>query len=784
MKSYLDLIPIWAKVHQKQTRMTLFCIILAVFLVTVIFGMADMEIRSQKIKAVKDYGNWHIMLRQMKEEDAELISARPDVAASAWYDVLNYRLKDNYDVNGKEAVICGFEKNFITDIMTGTVIVEGEFPADDTGVVLTRNAREFLGIQLGGTVTLNTPSGEPVGFTVTGFVENSAMITKEDALGVFMNISAFKSVYQKANDTQRLDADMAYYVQFAEHCDINKAVGEIKEHYGLEEQDIAQNTALLGVMGQSNDSYMLGLYLAAFVLFLLVLTAGVLMIASSLNSSIARRTEFFGMMRCIGAEKKQIIRFVRLEALRWCKTAIPAGVGAGILVIWGLCAALRYLSPGYFDQMPVFGISWGGIAAGILVGILTVLLAAQAPAKKAAKVSPLAAMSGNASSIQTIRKAANTRFSKIDTALGVHHAKMNKKNFILMVGSFALSIILFLAFSAVLEFMHHAIRPLKPYTPDVSIVSPDNTCSVPAGFVEEIKQNPHIKRVYGRMFSYHLPVEVNHEERQINLVSYEQHQFDWAEAFLLEGEIEKAAEGDNFILTVYDPQNPRKPGDHIRFQNGEEATVAGVLSDSPFTNDPGVETIICSETLFRRITGEKDYTVIDVQLSGKATESDVMVLRNMAGTDLAFSDRRLSNQEAKGAYWSMALFIYGFLAVIALITVFNIINSISMSVSARIRQYGAMRAIGMADRQLLRMITAEAATYAVGGSIVGCVLGLPVHKYLFESLVTSHWGDPWQVPLAALAVIICIVVISAFAAVRRPSKQIREMTVTDTINAQ
>ena len=46
MKHYLDLIAISAGRHKKQTRMTRLCIVLAVFLVTVIFGMADMEMRA------------------------------------------------------------------------------------------------------------------------------------------------------------------------------------------------------------------------------------------------------------------------------------------------------------------------------------------------------------------------------------------------------------------------------------------------------------------------------------------------------------------------------------------------------------------------------------------------------------------------------------------------------------------------------------------------------------------------------------------------------------------
>ena len=55
MKHYLDLVPISAKIHKKQSRMSIFCIVLAVFLVTTIFGMADMFIRSQILQAVACY---------------------------------------------------------------------------------------------------------------------------------------------------------------------------------------------------------------------------------------------------------------------------------------------------------------------------------------------------------------------------------------------------------------------------------------------------------------------------------------------------------------------------------------------------------------------------------------------------------------------------------------------------------------------------------------------------------------------------------------------------------
>ena len=57
MKSYLSLIPISAKVHRRQNRMTLLCIIFAVFMVTTVFSMAEMGIRMEETRLVGKHGN-------------------------------------------------------------------------------------------------------------------------------------------------------------------------------------------------------------------------------------------------------------------------------------------------------------------------------------------------------------------------------------------------------------------------------------------------------------------------------------------------------------------------------------------------------------------------------------------------------------------------------------------------------------------------------------------------------------------------------------------------------
>jgi len=764
--------------------MSVFCIVLAVFLVAVIFGMADMFIRSQIMQTRMEEGNWHIMLNNISEEDANLISVRPEVTAFSRYGIINYRGDQEITLSGKDVSICGCDESFITKMQVD-VIQEGAFPQMDHEAMITESAKSILGLQMGDQISVNAPDGMPLQFTISGFSKNFSKIMQEDTFGVVLTTKAFQSLQNRMTGVS-VPEEMLYYVQFSTHDNIQKTISEIKSQFELSNQQISENTKLLGLLGQSGNAFMLQIYGSAVILFLLVLLAGIMMIASSLNSNVAQRTEFFGMLRCIGATKKQVMQFVRREALNWCKVAIPVGIATGVVVIWILCAILRYLSPEYFMALPVFSISVPSIIAGIAVGFLTVLLAVRAPAKKAASVSPLAAVSGNANPLSPVKKAVNMLFFKIETSLGIHHAKASKKNFILMVASFSLSIILFLSFSITIDFMHHALRPLKPWTPDVSIISMADSADVDKGLLEQIQEKPVVKRAYGRMFAYNIPVTVNGAEEKVNLISYEQNQFEWAKDYLLEGNIEQVQDEKNTGLLVFDQQSGVQVGETITLQIGERISdirVSGLLSSSPFRGASGVGTLICSEDTFTQLTGKEGYTIIDVQLSKNASEEDVVAIRRLAGTAVTFSDERLGNRSVIGSYYSFGLFIYGFMVLIALITIFNIINSIAMSVSSRMKQYGAFRAIGLSNRQLVQMIFAEATTYAVTGTIFGSMIGLMVNKLLYTKMITSYWGEQWHMPLVEMATIIVIIIVSVIFAVRGPARRIRNMSIVDTISA-
>lgn len=548
------------------------------------------------------------------------------------------------------------------------------------------------------------------------------------------------------------------------------------KHGNLSFQDIFDSA-----MGQS-------IFLIAAVLFVLILIAGVLMISSSINSNVAQRTKFFGMMRCIGMSKQQIVRFVRLEALNWCKTAVPIGIVLGIATTWVLCAILRFIVGEEFSAIPLFGISIIGIISGIVVGIVTVLIAARSPAKRAAKVSPVTAVSGNAENTKHAGHGVSTRVLKIETALGVHHAVSAKKNLILMTGSFALSIILFLSFSVLIDFVGY-LMPQSSNTSDISIASSDDSNSVDSKLLGTISGMEGVKRVFGRRSAFDVQAELEKNKKQsseIDIISYDEFDLDCLtkDDLLRKGsDISKVYGSSNYVLATWDQNSPLEIGDKIRV-GAKEIEIAGLLKYDPFNSDgstKGKITLITSGKTFLRLTGETDYSLVMVQLAKGATDRDVEAIRQLTGDAYSFNDQR--DQNTSGTYIAFVLCIYGFLIIITLVTVLNIVNSISMSVSARIKQYGAMRAVGMDVQQITKMITAEAFTYALSGCIAGCAIGLAISKLLYYTLITTHFSyAAWNVPVTALVIILVFVLISAIAAVYTPAKRIRNMEITETIN--
>ena len=798
MKSYLSLISISEKTRRKQNRLILLCIIFAVFLVTTVFSCAEIMTKGQAEGLIRHHGSHHIVINGLSGAAAREIAAREDVSAAAWCKALGEDVYEGYYINDVRVILYGAEEKYIGDIRVYEQ--EGAFPRNDREVMLNTGAKERLGVQAGDSVTIHVPAGDFT-FTVSGFCadEWEKYDSKFEDVTAYMSVGALDAICDanrigknsdmnvtdsgKKSDGHRentgsSDAEMekeAYYVRFASGIHLKTALADLKLQYGLSDGDIEENLAVMGVSGESSNMAMQSFYLLAVIVFVLILTAGVLMIASCLNSTVAQRTKFFGMMRCIGASKEQVMRFVRLEALNWCKTAIPVGLVVSEAFTFGLSMILQYKVGGEFDDFR-YRFSVIGIVSGILVGVLSVQFAAHAPAKWAAAVSPVAAVSGNAETGRAVAHAADTRTFKVEHALGVHHAVVAKKNLVLMSLSFAFTVALFVVFSDGLDLFKRFMPSENDLSPEISIAAADN--SLDRGMKEEMGALPGVETAFGCAICYDTPAEINGVSGSVDLISYDDWMFEWSKKSVASGDLKKVAGDADYVMTIFNMDSRLNTGDIVRVGD-TELTIASVCSEGIGTESRPA--IVCTEETFMRLTGETGYQILGFGLAKDAPEETVETIRRMAGEN-AFVDRREDDQTSNSSFWVFRIAAYGFLAVIALITVFNIMNNISMSVSARMKQYGAMRAVGMSAEQMTRMIAAEAVTYAVCGLALGYIAGLYLHRLFMVKVVFTHFGGSWKVPFDALAVITIIVSLSCVAAVYAPARRIREMAITETIN--
>lgn len=774
MRSYLSLVPISAKVHKRQSRMTRICIILAVFLVTSIFSMAEMWTDAETTAMRHNHGDWHIALQNVSKDEAEKIRKNSNVAVSSWYDEINTDAEQNYYIDGKNAVLYGIEESYITDIMKYPT--EGVYPQNENEVALSADAKELFSVKIGDEITLDTPVGD-VKYTISGFYEDDTEFN--DIIGgccVFMNRKTFDEI-RRLNG---VESESQFYIRFQNENGLKKTIADMMQQYNLTAENVKENTAVLGMLGASSNESVNELYPLAAACFVIILIAGVFMISSCMNSNVAQRTKFFGMMRCIGASKQQIIRFVRLEALNWCKTAIPIGCALGTVTCWILCAILRFFVKGEWVDMPLFAVSINGILCGALVGVITVFIAAHSPAKQAAMVSPAAAVSGNADMSKNVNHAAKTRFLKVETSLGIHHATGTKKNLFLMTGSFALMIVLFLAFSACLDFVHKLLPSVtSKFTPDITIASQDDTNSLDGNLPDKIAEIEGVESAFGMMTRTAFSVEVNGNETEIDLFSHDKTLLDTFKKSVISGDISRVYEDGNYAIAVYNQDYRLSVGDKIKTGN-QELEIVCVTSEG-VGSVSGAPTVVCSEKTFMRLTGECRFAMISVVLKKDVSEAAVSKIRDLVG-DCLFVDNREENSDINGSYWVFRIASYGFLAIISLITVLNITNSISMGVSARIKQYGAMRAVGMGSGQVAKMITAEAVTYAICGTAAGIILGLLLHYLIYAKIVITHFGGSWNIPFATIAIVLLLVVFSCIVAIYAPAKRIRNMAITATIN--
>jgi putative ABC transport system permease protein len=144
---------------------------------------------------------------------------------------------------------------------------------------------------------------------------------------------------------------------------------------------------------ETQDSFQKGLsFFTDFLLIFAVvaLVVGGFIILNTFAITVAQRTRENGLLRALGASRRQVLASVLVEAVAVGVIASLIGLAAGVAVAIGLKAVLSLLGLG----LPGGGIVFSArtVVVSMLAGLAVTIVAAVSPARKAAKVPPVAAM--------------------------------------------------------------------------------------------------------------------------------------------------------------------------------------------------------------------------------------------------------------------------------------------------------------------------------------------------------------------------------------------------------
>lgn len=171
-------------------------------------------------------------------------------------------------------------------------------------------------------------------------------------------------------------------------------------------------------------------------------------------------------------------------------------------------------------------------------------------------------------------------------------------------------------------------------------------------------------------------------------------------------------------------------------------------------------------------------------------ESAVEQLRELAdgyaGLTVNVVDLVVSAESTRLAFQTIQVFILCFTAIMALIAVANVFNTLTNSIILRMREFAVLKSVGMGDRAFARMLVCECASYALRGLVIGLVLAIAVAWLLYQALGIAFEGVgfslPWAYIGAAVALVLVVLAISvAFALSKSHSANVVEALRADAV---
>ncbi|MEK5237482.1 FtsX-like permease family protein [Paenibacillus sp. FSL L8-0470] len=872
------------KGQKKRSLLTIFGIILSVTLLTSI-GTIGMSYWDKSVRqTLRDFGDYHVSLNGISGEAVPKVKNNATVKSAGVISREGYAViraskekekkEDPFAAPYRYLNVKRYDANAMQ--MLQSQLDSGRHPENSDEIILSTSSLSYFSKKpkLGETITLNlgirkvSSTGEDkkisgLGdfgwdldeafqaqsqkeYTVVGFMKPLSTgswssryifpaITFDDNKNIDNNKNYFIYVKMKSlNDIKEKTADLMSSLQLND-VEQGSAIQLDRESY-IKNVRIEYNNELLRLYGKSiyegvNNSLILSF--AAVIAIIMICT--IAMIYNIFHISVLERISQFGMLRCIGATPAQIRKIVMQEAALLSLIGIPIGILTGTLFMKILFYNISLLTLGFLHDMRMV-ISVPILISSGLLGLLSVFLSAVGPAKQAARVSPLEALKNVGSTkVETITKVRKSLFvNKLFGIVGQfasRNLQRNKKRFRITAFSMIISIILFIVFSGLVDFMQRTTQLSgAQYSYSLSYDGPskriDNTVYRDVSKLDAVQQ---AYKFYSNQVDAIIPKDkINpkyygfHKERYVVdegegyrtdnnfLVSYGVNGLNALQSKLTAGKIDKekmdqengvivqqkikmmTEEGKQLILD----QTQFKVGDHIKIRTVEGSdkeyqtvTVTGIVDQDLLSKEytsSHIVTFITTPQVYTNIMGSNIYSRIFILANSDISNHPITdYLKSLTEKDAGFNynDRVAEVAQAKNDAKTFSILLYGFIGVIVLIAFLNIINTVSTNLILRTNEFATLKAIGMTQKEVRKMIILESVFYGLFAAVIGTILGTAL-DYGIHLLFTGALDAEWVFPWSSIGIAFAGSLITTFLATISPMYRLKKVNIVDALRSE
>lgn len=749
----------------------------------------------------KIYPTWHALYRNVDESTVMKLAAH--------HDVKTYGLRSDAGyMNLEDATVSMMYMDRTGMELYKVKLKEGQLPQKENDIVVSKGILEALGQngKIGDTITVPYQILKDDGldytkekdFRICGFLADNES-SKEQKQYTSLVSEAFLKAEIPVEQVKYRFLLQVNGQKGNTTADYTETIQNIARQFGISEDDMNINKEYLAA------NYVDPATIPVIVgIMLIVVLAGIITIYSVYYVSMNQRVREFGKLKAIGATKRQLRQIVLREGMGVALFAIPIGLLIGTVAV--KVVLLQFVEHAK-DSNVLITEAYKVVAKGevqlyywwiyllaIAVTLCTVYLSLMKPMRMAAKVSEIEAMRYQGGSKRQKSSRKGYQFLNIGRLTKRNLAENKKKSTITIVsmavtGIFVMMVATVLSCANPMESAKSSIVGQYEISP---IVESENKEHPEYEWAEVQKNNPlneglkqQIEELDGvervDVFTA-LKVSGGPFEEKIGTEFINGVPEEYAEELkkgITEGNVtyEELKSGDKVILdrALLHWYPDIKVGDKLKlnihdgdntFQKEIEVAAIGEYGTG-LTNynclimaKEGAEKLtINNSSSYFQVIADKDYD--------EALEASLQAIVDGSG--------RLQMRTWKNEYdtWENAMQMtrgacYAFIIILAAISIMNLINTMINSVHVRKKELGMMQAIGMSDRQLMKMLQLEGIFYTVGTLIisigVGSLAGYPLFLYakrtgMFD-ISTYHYPVT-----AAIIIILTLFVIQMLLAI-------------------